>query len=231
MKKLGLIGGIGPESTISYYRDIVYGVQKQTGTSVFPPLTIESMSVFEVLKYCEEENYDGLTNYLEKGVRHLIDSGADYVAMTGNTPHIVFDALNANSTVPMISIVSTACDTAKLRGYRRVGLLGTIPTMQGTYFTHLFEQAGIPVIRPTADEIHFIGDKIEHELELGITKTETLQSFLDVIQRMVREDHIDAIVLGCTELPLLFQNVELPVPVLDTMQIHIETLISLIMEQ
>lgn len=93
MKKLGLVGGMGPESTIPYYHDIVYGVKEKAGKDFFPDLTIESVNVFEVLRLCGEEKYDELTEYLMKAINNLIKSGADFAALSANTPHIVFDRL------------------------------------------------------------------------------------------------------------------------------------------
>ena len=92
MKKLGLVGGMGPESTIPYYHDIVYGVKDKVG--FFPNLSVESVNVFDILQFCGEQKYDELTEYLMNAVNNLINSGADFVALSANTPHIVFDAVN-----------------------------------------------------------------------------------------------------------------------------------------
>lgn len=230
MKKLGLIGGIGPESTIPYYHDIVYGVQKKVGKSFFPNLNIESLSVFEVLRMCKEEDYTALQDYLLKGINNLVAGGADFIAITGNTPHIVFDELERESSVPIISIVKTTCDVAKEKKFSKIGLLGTEVTMNGEFFRKPFNEAGISVIVPTEEEKSFIGQKISSELELGIVTEETSSTILSIVNRMINEDKIEAIVLGCTELPLLFKDISLSVPYLDTMQIHIQKLIEMILE-
>jgi aspartate racemase len=86
------------------------------------------------------------------------------------------------------------------------------------------------VVTPTDEEKKFVNKKISQELELGIVKKETLSAFLKIVQRMKDENGIQAIVLGCTELPLLFKGVKTPVDCLDTMQIHIQTLINMIIE-
>ena len=104
MKKLGLVGGMGPESTIPYYHDIVYGVQKRIGKNFFPNLVIESVNVFDILRLCDEQKYDKLTNYLIQAIQNLIASGADFIALSANTPHIVFDRLQEQSSVPLVSI-------------------------------------------------------------------------------------------------------------------------------
>ena len=196
MKKLGLVGGMGPESTIPYYHDIVYGVQEALGESIFPELSIESVNVFEILRLCREKQYEKLTEYLLGAINNLAKSGADFAALSANTPHIVFDKLKEQSPIPLISIVEATCEEAKLRGVKKIGLLGTIFTMTGEFFKAPFVKNGIQIIVPTESEIELVNDKISTELELGIVKEETLLFFQKVISRMKDEDGIEAIVLG-----------------------------------
>lgn len=230
MKKLGLVGGMGPESTIPYYHDIVYGVHEKLGGDVFPELTIESVNIFKMLEYFKQEDYDGLTGYLMNAVNHLIQGGADLVALSANTPHIVFDRLQELSAVPLVSIIEATRDEAVRIGYQKIGLLGTIFTMKGDFFRKPFEESGIEIITPTDEEMAYLNQKIISELELGIVKEDTLRDFQKVIRRMQEENGIEAIILGCTELPLLLSDETSPVPCLDTMKIHIQTLVEKILE-
>lgn len=230
MKKLGLVGGMGPESTIPYYHDIVYGVQNKIGENFFPNLTIESINVFDVLRLCNEQKYDELTDYLMKAINTLIKSGADFVALSANTPHIVFDRLKEQSSVPLVSIVEVTRDEAVRLNKRKLGLLGTIFTMTGDFFKKPFCNSNIEIITPTTEEMEYINCKISSELELGIVKKDTLQGFQKIIKRMMEDDGIEAIILGCTELPLLLNDEVSPVPCLDTMKIHIQHLIDWIVE-
>lgn len=228
MRKLGLIGGTGPESTIEYYRQIEYAVQEKTGA--FPNLVIESLSVFDVLRFCREANYDGLVSYLVKGVRCLADAGADFACLTGITPHIVFERVAAESPIPIISMVDAACETAQKQGFSRIALLGTYPTMSGTFFQNTFSRHGIEVITPTEEEMRYVGEKIETELELTQVLPETQKRFVEIAERLVTDEHVQAIVLGCTELPLILNDSLLSVSCLDVMKIHIEKLVSVIAE-
>ncbi|MBD5530864.1 MAG: amino acid racemase [Lachnospiraceae bacterium] len=230
MKKLGLVGGMGPESTIPYYHDIVYGVQNRIGNNFFPNLTIESVNVFEVLSLCNEQKYDELADYLMQAIKSLIKSGADFIALSANTPHIVFDRLKEQSTVPLVSIVEVTRDEAIRLNKHRVGLLGTIFTMTDDFFKKPFYSSNIEIIIPTMKEMEYINCKISSELELGIVKKETLESFQKIIKRMAEEEGIEAVILGCTELPLLLSDEVSPVPCLDTMKIHIQHLIDWIVE-
>lgn len=230
MKKLGLVGGMGPESTIPYYHDIVYGVQEALNKPQFPELSIESVNVFKVLELCGEKKYDELTEYLMSAINNLSYSGADFAALSANTPHIVFDRLKEQSPIPLISIVEATCEEANRRGLKKIGLLGTIFTMTGEFFKVPFEKSGIQVVIPSESEMEMINEKISTELELGIVKEETLLAFQKVITRMKNEDEIEAIVLGCTELPLLLNDEVSSVPCLDTMQIHINAIIKTILD-
>lgn len=230
MRKLGLIGGIGPESTLLYYRRLVYAAHARVGDHFFPNMTIESLNVFDVFRFCQARNYDGLTTYLMAGIDRLIAAGAEIVALTGNTPHIVFDALQARSSVPLISIVEATREEAARRELRRLGLFGTRFTMEADFFKAPFRESGIEVIAPSVPEIDYIAAKIADELERGIVSQETREGFLAIIRRMQREHAIDALVLGCTELPLLFSDADLPVTTLDTMEIHVEALLAAALE-
>ncbi|MBQ9140356.1 MAG: amino acid racemase [Lachnospiraceae bacterium] len=230
MKKLGLIGGIGPESTLLYYHDIVYGVQEKCGLDMFPHLTIESVNVYEVLRLCTEKKYEELTAYLLGAIQNLKNSGADFAAISANTPHIVFGRLQERSPLPLVSIVEATREEALRRGLHKIGLLGTIITMTGEFFKAPFAGSGVDIVTPTAEEMDLVNLRIASELEKGIVKEETLREFQQVIERMRNEDGIEAVVLGCTEIPLLLNDEVSPVPCLDTVKIHVESLVEKILE-
>lgn len=185
--------------------------------------------MFDVLDFCRKKDYAGLTAYLLNGICNLAAAGAQYAALTGITPHIVFDELSKVSPVPLISMVDSARDYAAAHGYRRVCLLGTLPTMDGTFFQSSFAKSGIEVITPNTEEKNYIGTKIETELEFGKVLPETQLAFKEIAERIIREHQVQAVVLGCTELPLIFNALELPVPYIDVMQVHINALIDLIL--
>ena len=231
MKKLGLVGGIGPESTIPYYHDIVYGVKERVGKNFFPNITIESINVFEVLRLCKEQNYEDLVNYLSLAINNLSAAGAEFAALTGNTPHIVFEELKARSPIQLVSIVDAAADEAEQKGLKRLGLIGTEVTMKGDFFKRPFIANGIDIIVPAAAEINYINEKIANELEIGIVRQETQQEFMKIIEKMQQEENAQALILGCTELPLLFKNISANILLLDTMKIHVNKLIDMILEE
>ncbi len=222
MRKIGLIGGTGPESTLVYYKELTGNVARETGK--FPFMTIESLSVFDVVRFCDERDYAGLADYLLTGVRNLAAAGAEAAAFTGITVHVVFDEVARRSPIPIISMVDAARDYAAEKGCRRVALLGTRPTMSGTFFQDSFNARGIGVVVPTSAEQDLIHERISTELELGKVLPKTVGELKAIAGRLVREEGADAVVLGCTELPLAFEGVELPVPKLDVMRVHIGAL-------
>ena len=226
MKKLGLVGGMGPESTVPYYRGIIYGVRERMGSNVLPFLSLESVDVFDIQRFCNEGRYDELTGYLLAAVRNLAAAGAEFAALSANTPHIVFDQLKQQTPIPLVSIIEAACEEAERRGLSRLGLMGTIFTMKGSFFKKPFEEKGIQVISPREEEMAYINEKIYTELEFADVREGTREGLVRIIRRMVEEDGIQAIILGCTELPLALDDRICPVPCLATMKIHIRTLVD-----
>lgn len=228
MKKLGLIGGTGPESTIIYYSKITSQVQQKTGN--FPPMTIESLSVFDVLRYMDANDYDGLSEYLLNGIKNLALAGADFAALTGITPHIVMDRLQANSPIPVISMLDTTRDCLSQEQLKNVILMGTRQTLTSGFFQRYLTQNHIHVILPNKADIEYMGTKIETELELGKVVPETQKKFEDITRRLITANQADALILGCTELPLIFNKIPLPIKKVDVMNEHIKKLAGLIVK-
>ena len=228
MKKLGLVGGLGPESTLAYYRDIVYGVQERLGRKQFPEFAIESVDVYENLAILETDDLDAYARWLMRPIDRLVAASADFVAIAANTPHIVFDRIEPLCPVPLLSIVEAAADEAVARGYSKVALLGTAFTMNGSFFREPFERAGVQVAVPTAEEMDFVQDKIYNELEQGIVDPATRDAFCEIAARMAGRDGAQALVLGCTELPMLLNDEVSPLPCLDTAKIHVARIVDAI---
>lgn len=143
----------------------------------------------------------------------------------------MFEQLKVASPIPLVSAIEATVEVAKARGVRKVGLLGTVFTMTNTFFVAPFEREGIAVVIPNAVEIAYIQGKIEAELEHGIVTDETRAGFVKIIEDMKTRAGIDQIVLGCTELPLLLSDESSPVPCLDTMAIHVATLVEKITQR
>lgn len=230
MKKLGIIGGMGPESTIEYYNRIVYGYQKINDQDYFPNIIIESVNMFEMLELCRSKQYDSLTLFLLKAIKNVYKGGAEFAVLSANTPHIVFDKLKEKSPIPLISIVEETCKKVKDDGVKTVGLIGTSFTMENDFFIQPFIENNMKVVIPEKKERDFINGKIISELEYGIIKEETKQDIINIIEQMVKDHGIEGIILGCTELPLLIKDGDIKERVYDTMDIHVKSILSHILE-
>ncbi|MBN2002398.1 MAG: amino acid racemase [Anaerolineae bacterium] len=226
MKIPGLIGGIGPESTIEYYRQIIAAYRQQTGDGSYPELLVNSINMKKMLDLIGANELEAVTDYLLKEVYRLEQAGANFGALASNTPHLVFEALSARAPIPLISIVETACDAAKALEMHRVGLFGTRFTMQGRFYPEVFQRKGITLATPAPDEQTYIHDKYMGELVNGIIREETRTHLLAIASRMKAEDGIEGLILGGTELPLILGNVRIGMPLLDTTCIHVERIVA-----
>ena len=160
------------------------------------------------------------------GITNLAAGGAQVVAMTGNTPHIVFDELSANSPVPLVSSVAVTAGYVAMRGLKRPLLLGTLFTMREDFFKKAFRDAGIEAIVPEEGDQLKVHEIIEKELEAGIVTERAQKYFSNLVEEMIGSHHIDTLILGCTELPILFEMMNISVPVVDVTDVHVEALIK-----
>lgn len=227
MKKIGLVGGTGPESTLMYYKELNSSIDAATDGKTMPELSIESVNFRKAWDLVSTAQYKELADYLSEKVAVLAKSGAEIIALTAGTMHIVFDEIEKNTNVSLVSIPKAVCDEVLKKDYKKVGLLGTIFTMEQNFMKKDLLQAGIDVIVPDKSDRELIAKRIFEELEVGIVKESTLQEFNEIIKKMQHEHEIEAVILGCTELPLLLNNDNCVLPCLDSVAIHIQKLIEL----
>ena len=220
MKKIGLIGGLGPEATIEYYRIIVQLVRKKTGN--FPELVINCVDLKKYARMLDEQKRSEQIEWLAQAVFELHRAGADFAIITSNTPHLIYDEIQTRSPIPMISIVEVTASEAKRLGLKRVGLLGTITTMSSDFYGRVFYREGIEVVIPGGEEKRYIQEKLAREIIKGKIIDETRKGLLKIVKRMVDEERIDGLILGCTELPLMLTRDEFGIPFLNTTRLHAE---------
>lgn len=225
MKKIGMIGGFGPESTLDYYRLMIEHYRSLRGEGTLPEIFIYSMDVYTMLHMVEQQRWDDLTEWLLQGISTLKKAGADFGLISANTPHIVFDRLNSLSPLPLISIVEETGKKAKEMGLQKAGLLGTSFTMRASFYPEVFAGNDISVVTPREEEQDYIQHKLMTEIELGVFHQETRAGLLAIVKRMVDEESIQGVILGCTELPLILTRDEFGIPFLNTTKIHVESAI------
>ena len=224
MKKIGIIGGIGPESTLDYYRRLIRAFQERKSTD-FPEIVIYSANLTELLKLMEGKRWDALAEWLLHRIEALRKAGAEFGAIGSNSPHVVFDAVKSRSSLPLVSIVEATCRKAQELGVKRLGLMGTAFTMQADFFQVAFLAKGMSVVMPEPEDQRLIQRKLFTEIELGIIKDSTRDEMLAVAKRMIDRYGIEALILGCTELPLILTQDEFGIPFLNTTAIHAEAMV------
>lgn len=227
MKTVGLIGGVGPESTIEYYRFIIEAYRERKQDDTYPSIIINSVDVNKYVTLATANQFDKFADELVIEIERLARAGADFAALAANTPHIVFDELQRRSKIPLVSIVEATCDKARSLGLKRVALLGTRFTMTGGFYQDVFARAGIDLIVPNDDEQAYIHEKYIGELLKNIFTDDTRAGLLAIIDQLRQRDAIEAVILGGTELPLILRGADRDdVPFLDTTKIHVERIVE-----
>lgn len=227
MKTLGIIGGLGPESTIDYYRSIIALYREKTGGEGYPPLVFVSLDVDKGLRLLGANQLDEMAEYLSGAARQLAAAGADFALLSANSGHIVFDQLRRASPIPLISIVEETCAEVQRQQMKTVALLGTRFTMAGRFYFDVAEKYGLRLIAPNADEQAWIHDKYVNELLLGEFLPETREGLTRIIATMKERDAIEGVVLAGTELPLILRAEPIAgLPVFDTTQIHVRAAVA-----
>ena len=227
MKTLGIIGGLGPESTVDYYQRIIALYRERTSDGSYPHFIIISVDLKKGLDFMAASNLTGVTDYLLEGIGKLARAGANFGLISANTPHIVFDDIAAKSPIPLISIVECACAAAKARNLKRLALLGTRYTMQGTFYPKVFSREIIELIVPDPEDQDYIHDKYLSELVPGKFLPETRARLLGIVDRMKAKDDIDGVILAGTELPLILRDADHKgIPLLDTTKIHCQAAVA-----
>jgi aspartate racemase len=227
MRILGIIGGLGPESTIDYYRGIIARYRARRPHQGYPHVIINSLDVDRAIALLDAGRLEDLADYLVAGVEQLVRAGAEFGFIAANTPHIVFDEVQRRSAIPLISIVHATANHAKALGLKSVGLFGTGFTMRASFYPQEFQRAGIPLLLPRESEREFIHGIYIGELLNNQFLPETRAEILRIAHRMKAEDGVEAIILAGTELPLLLRDSGTgSVDFLDTTIIHVEAVVD-----
>jgi aspartate racemase len=224
MKKIGIIGGMGPESTVDYYKGIIQAFYNR-GDTAYPEIILYSVNMYEMLEMVEENRWDDLTEWLLRKMDSLMCAGAEFAVIGANTPHVVFDDVAVQSPLPLVSIVEETYRTAEHMAVKRPGLVGTLFTMQSDFFRKPFSRGGMAVVVPDPEDQEFIHHKLFSEIELGIIKDSTRRDLLNIVKKMIDTRAIDSLILGCTELPMILDRDEYGIPFFNTTTIHIESIV------
>ncbi len=219
MKRIGILGGTSPESTVSYYTRITREYTRRFGNCAYPEILIYSVSFQEFLDWQKADDWGAMATKMKEGLQHLAAAGAQIGLIAANTLHRVFDEVSREISIPLIHIVDATAAAIRKEGLSRVGLLGTRYTMQGEFYVDRLAKHGITALLPTVEEQGEIHRVIYEELTRGIIRPESKAYYLTVIEGLAQQG-AEGVILGCTEIPLLVQAKDTFLPTFDTAILH-----------
>ncbi len=218
-KTIGIIGGLSPESTVSYYLYITRSYTARFGEDSYPEVIIYSVNLDRYHRWRDDERWDLIAEELSLIANKLLEAGADFGLIATNTMHKVFDAVQAQTALPLLHILDSTVQAIRKAGLRKVGLLGTRFTMAEAFYRDHLSANGIEAMVPDERDQRIIHDIIVTELVRGHISDESRGSYLKIIRRLTKAG-AEGIVLGCTEIPLLIQSEHCSLPVFDTASLH-----------
>jgi len=224
---LGIVGGVGPESTIDYYRSIVAEYQRRRGDGAYPRILINSVDAGAIFPHMLAGEAEAVGEILLGAVRQLAAAGAGVAAIASVATHLGFASLQPRSPIPLLSILDAICAAAAAHGIRKPAVFGTRVATEGAFFAGPFERAGIALIRPDEPDRAWIHDMYMGELVRGEFRDESRVRLIEIATALRKRDGIDGLILAGTELPLLLRAPMVAgVPVLDPTRIHVEVLVD-----
>lgn len=232
MKKFGLIGGIGPESTIEYYEQIIKKFRISTNSNSYPDFLIHSINMSEIFEHLSNQDENALVDFLADKVKTLEKAKVDFSAMASNTPHIVFNKLSKKVNIPLLSIVEETCKVIKSKGYKTVGLIGTMSTMTNGFYQNTAEKYGLEIVTPTIGEMDYIHNRYITELLYRNIKQDTKNELIDIVNKLCKKQTIEGLILGGTELPLILNNDDFKtIEVFDSTKIHVDSIVKMMVSK
>lgn len=227
VKKIGIVGGLGPESSLYYYRvfiDLCHAHMEMKGN--YPELIIYNMTLKAPTGSSGSRCFENGAEIMLSVLRSLHRAGVDFGIIACNTAHRMFDDVKAESPIPIISIVEETCNAVRRRGLKKVGLFGSVATMTSSFYPDVFSRSDISIAVPNENEQSYIYEKILNELISGIFLEDTRSEYVRIARRMLEEESIEGLILGCTEIPLLLDagcEKRLGIPLFDTSRIHMQS--------
>jgi aspartate racemase len=220
-KRIGILGGISHESTGSYYERIHRRYHELKQDYHYPEVLVYSL---DFQKFTDYENHDreGYIAYILTGLRGLERAGAELIVMAANSPHSVYPEVATAVGTPVLSIAAAAVARAKELSLKRLLLLGIKHTMDADFYPREGAARGIDILVPSEEEKRIIDGIIFSELCLGRIEDASRRRLAEIVGRF----EVDGVILGCTELPLILKDEDLPVAVLDTVEIHVEAVLK-----
>ncbi len=225
MRTIGMIGGMSWESTAVYYRLANELVRERLGGLHSARLLLSSVDFAEIEQAQAEGRWEEAGRLLAHEARRLEGAGADLLVLCTNTMHKVADAIEDSATIPLLHLGDVTAAAVQARGLRTVGLLGTAFTMSQDFYRGRLESHGLRVLVPGEEDQALVHRVIYEELCLGVVREESRRAYVEVAERLVAAG-AEGVVLGCTEIELLLDQDDLPVPAFPTTRLHVEAAVE-----
>ncbi len=223
---MGLIGGMSWESSAEYYRLVNESVRAALGGQHNAKSLMATVDFAEIEALQRKGDWEASARILAEAAAALERGGADFIALCTNTMHVVAEAIEDAIEVPFVHLVDAVAESVKAAGSTRVGLLGTRFTMEMGFYADRMAMHGVEVLVPTAEEREAVHEIIYGELTLGKVREESREVYREVMAALAARGS-EGIVFGCTEITLLVDASDSPVPVFDSTRIHTERLVEL----
>jgi aspartate racemase len=231
MKTIGIIGGMSYESSIHYYERINNQVNEKAGGLTCAKMIIYNVNFEEIRKLMLKNEWDKIGIELARIAKVLETAGADYIAIATNTMHKLADYIQSQINIPLIHIADCVADKCKKKKVLKVGLLGTKYTMVEDFLKNRLADNGLTVYVPENNEnINEIDRIIFNELCKGNIKEESKDYYVKVIKDMIDKYDIKGVIFGCTEIEMLVKQSDLDIPIFDTTQAHIDSIVDYSLE-
>jgi len=226
MKIIGLIGGMSWESSLEYYRIINERIKEKLGGLHSAKSLMYSVDFAEVEKLQQQGKWEEATKLMIDAAKKLERGGADFVVICTNTMHKMAEEMQQSIKIPILHIADSTAEKIKAAGYKKIGLLGTKFTMEENFYKgRLIEKYNLEVLIPDEAERQYVHDVIYKELCLGIVQQNSKNRFKAIIENLSNTG-AEAVILGCTEIPLLIKQEDVSVPLFDTTRIHAESAVD-----
>ena len=229
-KKIGILGGMSPESTSEYYQYITRTYVRRYGDHAYPEIIIYSVSFQDYIDWPYQDRWDKVAQGLGEAAQKLEKAGADFILIATNTMHIVLEEAQRYVNIPFLSLLDAVGDAVLQKGFSTVGLLGTGFTMRKTFYQEALAKKGIKVVVPDDQDKDYVNNVVYKELVAGQFRNESRVGFLGVINKL-QEKGAQGIILGCTEIPLLVKQSDTTLPLFDTTTIHAEAALNYAISQ
>jgi len=228
MKRIGLIGGLSPESTVHYYQILCREYNRELGGLNFPEITLQSLNLQQLVTLFGKNDWDGVAEILLTALQRLKLAGAEFAAILANTPHNAYDRIRDASPLEILTIMDATTTALKRDGRRTVALLGTKPTMEFGFFQKHFAAGGIETRVPEGPQRQELDRIIWEELSHGRVEPAARAAARTMLTDLEHQG-VEAVILGCTELSLLIQTADTSLPLYDTTRIHAEAILEFAM--